>query len=203
MKKFFILIATAAALSFAASEPETHDGFFLSIALGFGYQNIDFVIDDWQSWPSNDAGTATDIDVKVGGRIVNNTLLHATLTGNTRTGTIGSGYESIKVNMSLFGLGVTHYFPGNFFATASAGISQFHANSNVRTFEATVAASANNTEDVNAGFGFQVGGGKEWWVSDNWAVGASAAFLYGFAYNLDDTKESSLGITARISVTWN
>ena len=208
MKNIFCIVAIASALSFAASEPKTHDGFFLSFALGMGYQAINFVADDGDNLHSlSESGAATDIDVKIGGRIANNTLLHLTLAGTTKTGTVGDDdyydNDDIKANMSLLGLGVTYYFSGNFFATGSIGISQFHANSDVRTFDATVNASANTPADVNSGFGFQVGGGKEWWVSDNWGIGASAALLFGFANTVYDDSESSLGITLRLTATWN
>lgn len=203
MKKIILSVLAAAAITFAQSEPHTHDGFFLSIALGMGYQSIDFVVEDWQEETDNKAGLATDIDVKFGGRISYNTLMHLTLAGTTKTGTTDYGEEfgDVKANMSLLGLGVTHYFENNIFITASCGVSQFHANSDVAIFTATVKNKA--SQDFNTGFGFQVGGGKEWWVSDNWGLGASAALLYGFASNLRDTKESSLGITLRFSATWN
>jgi len=203
MKKLLILVALATSLCFAQSEPHAHDGFFLSIALGMGYQSIDFVVEDWQEETDNKAGLATDIDVKFGGRISYNTLMHLTLAGTTKTGTTDYGKEfgDVKANMALLGLGVTHYFENNIFITASCGISQFHANSDVTIFSAMVKNKA--TQDVNTGFGFQAGGGKEWWVSDNWGIGASAALLYGFASNLKDTRESSLGITLRLSATWN
>lgn len=203
MKKLFFLVILAASFSFAQSEPRAHDGFFLNIALGMGYQSIDFVVEDWQSASDNEAGSATDIDVKIGGRISYNTLMHLTLAGTTRTETVDydDDYSDIKPNMSLLGLGVTHYFIGNFFASASCGISQFRANSDVPIFNATI--TNKNGEDINTGFGFQVAAGKEWWVSDNWGIGASAAFLYGFASNLAETKESSMGITLRLSATWN
>jgi len=203
MKKLLILVAMTASLCFAQSEPRTHDGFFLNMALGMGYQSIDFVVEDWQEETDNKAGLATDIDVKIGGKVSYNTLMHLTIAGTTKTGTTDydDEYENIKVNMSLLGLGVTHYFENNIFITASCGISQFHANSDVATFTAIV--KNKKSQDINTGFGFQVGSGKEWWVSDNWGIGASGALLYGFASNLRDTKESSLGVALRLSATWN
>ena len=205
MKKLLILVAIMTSLNFAASEPRTHDGGFLSIAIGMGYQSIDFVPDDREEVTHNVAGLATDIAFKLGGKVSYNTLLHLTLAGTTKTGTTNYGddrdYQNIRVNMALFGLGATHYFENNIFITASCGISQFHANDDIAVFSAIV--QSNTSQDINTGFGFQVGGGKEWWVSDNWGIGASAALLYGFASNLADARESSLGITLRLSATWN
>ena len=203
MKKLFMLTALAASFSFATSEPHVHDGFFLNFAMGMGYQSINFVPDDREEETDNIAGLATDIDVKLGGNVAYNTLLHLTLAGTTKTGTTNfeDDYKDLRVNMSLLGLGVTHYFENNIFITASCGISQFHVNEDIAVFSAIV--QSNTSPDINTGFGFQVGGGKEWWVSDNWGIGASAALLYGFASNLADAKESSLGITLRFSATYN
>ena len=84
MKKLIFLAILAVSLSFAQSEPQAHDGFFLNIALGMGYQSIDFVVEDWQKESDNESGLA--IDVKVGGRISYNTLMHLTLAGTTFKG---------------------------------------------------------------------------------------------------------------------
>jgi hypothetical protein len=206
MKKI-LLFLFAVSSAFAASQSRTHDGFFLNLNLGMGFQNIGFVVDDNQPVTTDKSGAATDIDIKIGGRIMENLLLHATLAGTTLTETF-KGYDSdsykikeIKANMSLFGIGATYYFVDNFMATVSLGISQFHANEDVATFHAVL--KNNGSQDENAGFGFQIGGGKEWWVSDEWGIGASISVLYGFASNLADTRESSFAISLRLSATYN
>ncbi len=201
MKKLLVLVAMAMSFGFAQSEPHTHDGFFLSIAMGFGYQNIDFVTNDYDDNTTNLSGTATDIDVKIGGRIANNLLLHMTLAGTTPTDSYSDDGDEYKTNMSLLGIGATYYFMYNFLATATLGISQFRFGDDIPTFDATV--KINNDRFSQSGFGFQLGLGKEWWVSDNWGIGATAALLYGFAYNLEDARDGSLSISARLTATWN
>lgn len=204
MKKVLLFITIAASCVFARSASKTHDGFFLNLSLGMGFQSIDFVVDDYQEDPSKASGSATDLDIKIGGRIMNNLLLHATLAGNTLTTSVNiSDDEEIKTtpNMSLFGIGATYYFPENFLATASFGVAQFHANENVTTFYASVASRAGN--DINTGLGFQIGGGKEWWIANEWGIGATASILYGFASNKSDANESSFAISLRLSVTYN
>lgn len=201
MKKALSLLSLAAASTFAASAPQTHDGFFLSIAMGLGYQNIDFVTSDYDDYTSNLSGAATDFDVKIGGRIANNLLLHMTLAGMTPTDSYDDDGDEYKTNMSLLGIGATYYFMDNFLATASLGISQFRFGDDIATFDATVNTSPDRYSQ--SGFGFQLGFGKEWWVSENWGIGATAALLYGFAYNLDDAREGSLSISARLTATWN
>lgn len=201
MKKLLAMVTFAAATAFATSAPQTHDGFYLSLAIGFGYQNIDFVTNDYDDETSNISGTATDMDVKIGGRIANNLLLHLTLAGMTPTDSYSDDDEEYKTNMSLLGIGATYYFMDNFLATASLGISQFRFSDDIATFDATV--KTNPGKYSQSGFGFQLGFGKEWWVSENWGIGATAALMYGFAYNLEDTRDGSLSISARLTATWN
>ena len=200
MKKI-LLFLFAFSSAFAASQPKTHDGLFLNLSLGMGYQSISFVVNDYQKDAINKSGAATDIDVKIGGKIANNLLAHLTLAGTTLTETF-KGYDSdFNVNMSLLGLGATYYFLDNFMATASIGLTQFHANKNVATFYANL--HTDYSADENAGFGLQIGGGKEWWIADEWGLGASVSILYGFAHNLADARESSFAISLRLSATFN
>lgn len=206
MKKILLLLAIAVSSVFASSAAKTHDGFFASLSMGLGYQSIDYVRGDYQFAPFSESGLATDLDVKIGGRIMNNLLLHATLAGTTLTEKfegVNSNSNSFKyrANMSLIGIGTTYYFLDNFLATASLGIAQFHANDNVMMFNATITSRFG--DDIHAGFGFQIGGGKEWWIANEWGVGATAAILYGFAHNDADATLSSFAISLRLTVTFN
>ena len=201
MKKSLSILALAAASTFAASALHTHDGFFLSFAMGLGYQNIDFVFDDYDDETSNLSGLSTDIDVKLGFKVANNLLMHMTLTGATPTDSYSDDGDEYKANMTLLGIGATYYFMDNYLATASLGIGQFRFNDDISIFDATF--KDNTDHNAQNGFGFQLGFGKEWWVSENWGIGATAALLYGFAYNLDDAREGSLSISARLTATWN
>lgn len=120
MKKVFILFATVASLCFGASAPHTHDGFFFSIAMGFGYQNIDFVTYDYDDDTYNMSGAATDIDIKIGFSATNSLAVHLTLAGDTPLDDMNFDGDDYNANMSLLGLGATYYFPNNFLASASS-----------------------------------------------------------------------------------
>lgn len=206
MKKILLLLTLVASYAFASSAAKTHDGFFASFSMGLGYQSIDYVRGDNQIVPFSESGLTTDFDFKIGGRIMNNLLLHATLAGTTLTEKFdgvnnNSNRFKYRANMSLFGVGTTYYFLDNFLATASLGIVQFHANDNVMMFNATVTSGF--SDDIHAGFGFQIGGGKEWWIADEWSLGATAAILYGFAQNDAEATLSSFAISLRLTVTFN
>ena len=201
MKKIFILFATVASLCFGASAPHTHDGFFFSIAMGFGYQNIDFVTYDYDDDTYNMSGAATDIDIKIGFSATNSLAVHLTLAGDTPLDDMNFDGYDYNANMSLLGLGATYYFPNNFLASASFGVGQFRFYDDIATFQAKVQASPDDYS--RSGLAFQIAGGKEWWISDNWGIGATASILYGFETNLADTRESSLSFTVRFTATFS
>ncbi|MBR4679506.1 MAG: outer membrane beta-barrel protein [Fibrobacter sp.] len=203
MKKLFMLTALAASFSFATSEPHVHDGGFLSIAMGMGYQSMDYTTYNYDEDTYGHSGFATDIDVKLGCSVTDMVAVHITLTGDTPTESVGEGRDDneVKANLSLLGIGTTLYFPGNYLASASLGIGQFRVYDDISTFHARVVS--NPDKYSRSGFAFQIAAGKEWWVSDNWGIGATAALLYGFETNLADARESSLSISLRFSATYN
>ena len=85
MKKFILALLATAAMAMA--ESHTHDGFFLNLALGFGYQG--FTYDANKAIYDMEAkGVSTEFDLKLGGCIATNTLLHATILGVTNNSEI-------------------------------------------------------------------------------------------------------------------
>jgi len=207
MKKIILSIALATICAFAASAPKTHDGFFASASLGLGYQNMDYVFSDYSQFSGNTSGLATDIDIKIGGNLfTDNFLLHMTLAGTTSMKTFpiyddDRDASDARANLSFFGIGATYYFLDNFLATASIGVGQLRIDE-VPPICGSVQFGANHPE-TTAGFAFQIGGGKEWWIADEWGIGATVAILYGTASNLADTKTSSFGISLRFTATYN
>jgi hypothetical protein len=45
--------------------------------------------------------------------------------------------------------------------------------------------------ETDSGFGVELLVGKEWWVSDNWGIGAAAQFIYGAMQDKDTFNTSS------------
>ena len=203
MKKVFLAILATAAMAMA--ESHTHDGFFLNLALGFGYQG--FTYDANKSRYDMEAkGVSTELDIKLGGRIATNTLLHATILGVTNTSEIeiktkggskvGSSSDKSE-NLSMLGVGLTYYLPENIFISGSVGFANFNLQDNTDEENHIEGATEN-------GIGVQIAAGKEWWVSDNWGLGVSVAFTYGAADDKDDMGEASAyGINVMFSATFN
>src|SRR5450759_1008191 len=108
-----------------------HKGFFLSMSVGPNFPSItDEVIGDYNL---KFKGTGAQFDLKIGGAIKENLILHATLTSNTISGpeitSSGSSQKTsnnLTLGETMIGGGITHYImPSNIFLSGSLGIGNF------------------------------------------------------------------------------
>jgi len=148
-----------------------HKGFFLSMSVGPNFPSItDEVVGDYNF---KFTGTGAQFDLKIGGAIVENLILHATLTSNTLSGPkISSGGSShstsndLTIGEAMIGGGITYYImPANIFLSGSLGMGNFTLIDN----ETSVS--------TDRGFSMQLKAGKEWWISKRWGLGV--ALTYG------------------------
>ena len=79
-------------------------------------------------------------------------------------------------------------------------MSEYHIDSDIATFTAKAEDIVGN---LVCGLAFQIGAGKEWWVSENWGIGVSMALLYGFDFGEYDYRDASTSVAIRFSATWN
>ncbi len=159
-----------------------HKGFFLSMALGGNYSNIDIVTES-SGISTELSGLGSVFDFKIGGALSENVILHGTLLSNDLTGpTIKSNLRGSKdykadntvyLSQFMLGIGLTYYDAENTFFSGSVGIGEF--------------TLVNESEDVDVssdgGIGVQIKAGKEWWVSRRWGLGA--ALYYNFVHDLN------------------
>jgi hypothetical protein len=145
----------------------THDGFYLRLHLGFGYTSM---------W-ANSAGTnvkisgdSAAIGITLGGAITDNLIIYGTMSGTTistpdvKMGNLSST-ENGDADSFGFGGGVAYYIqPTNVYVAATLLANKLEL------------SNSNGTVTNETDFGFGVEGivGKEWWVSDNWGIGAAA-----------------------------
>ncbi|MCL2651426.1 MAG: hypothetical protein FWD60_10445 [Candidatus Azobacteroides sp.] len=179
MKKVFLLLSFFLYLSSFCTiygqsgnvKFQQHTGFYLSMAIGpvFG----DISVDDGTKY----SGAGGQFDLKIGGAIKENLILHATLISNALTGpkVTYNGYtETVTDNMSInevmsLGGGLTYYFmPNNIFVSGTVGIGSF---SITDSSDSSINVSTDN------GFSMQLKVGKEWWISRKWGLGV--ALTYG------------------------
>ena len=206
MKKVVLILLAAVAMAMAESYPYTHDGFFLNISLGFGGQGMGMtgssMMDGYKMTIDGDAGgSAVEFGYKIGGRILPYTILHATMLTVGGDVEVDARYRGEQKSlefveyMTMVGIGVTYYiYPYNFFVSGSLGPVNFELindNAGIHSF-------------TEFGFGFQLAVGKEWWVSENWGLGASLSINYGSVdEDSEDLECSAFAITAKFSATFN
>lgn len=176
-KLLLFLIVTLFVFNVKAQEKKpyeyhNHDGFYLSMSVGPNFSGI-------RNNVVNDAiykysGTGSIFDLKIGGSINENLILHGTILTSSLSGPkIESNGENIKTSNSLsmdevmVGGGFTYYMlPSNIFVSVSAGVGGF--------------ALTDEEEDIDIstdkGFSFQLKLGKEWWISKNWAFGIGLSY---------------------------
>ena len=153
---------------------QRHTGFFLSMGLGPAFGKI---ISDMGGEQVDMSGTGAQFDLKIGGAIKENLILHATIISTSLNGpTVKSSYGmtgkttnnlSISENM-IIGGGLTYYvMPSNLFLSGTLGLGNY----TLSDIDSNVNGSTDN------GVSIQLKVGKEWWVSKKWGLGI--AFTYG------------------------
>jgi hypothetical protein len=162
------------------SGARTHDGFFLSLSPGvaFGESKADLTgaAGSWDNITYRGPGGI--MDLKVGGAIVPNFILSGDLIFRSVSGpeaeTIGGTStldEDVVLSDGTLGLGLTYYImPANIFLSGTIGVGRF-----VLT-NPTEDADDDESVETNPGLSFHAKIGKEWWVSDNWGLGAALGY---------------------------
>lgn len=174
-----------------------HDGFYLSLTGGAAFGTITLNATNAGFKKIELSGAGGQFDFKIGAVIAEEANLILSFDVITRAissptltldGTAVNTSSDVTASDVLFGAGITKYFmPGNIFISATVGVGQFSMELN------------NTTSNSQEGFGFQLKGGKEWWVSDNWALGAAAGLSYISAS--DKTDPSFPGYSGTLSTT--
>lgn len=166
-----LVFAAGISLPLAAhAAPETHDGFFLRLAGGYGYATFSEQGDGVEVVLK---GAAAGVDLAIGGAVTQNLVAHGTIFGSgVREPTVeidGSevGMSNASVTASVVGAGLTYYvMPLNLYLSGSLGLAQVSVEANGMRF------------DTDNGWGVDLVAGKEWWVSENWGLGIAAQITH-------------------------
>ncbi|MCT4602978.1 MAG: hypothetical protein N4A59_08780 [Marinifilum sp.] len=182
MKKILtIVLLTLATISQAQNLPmigkensTRHKGFFLSMALGASKLNMD--VDYERLHDFNFSGSGAIFDIKIGGTIARNLMLHGTLLSENLTGyKAKSSANQTEVDLSsdntittsMTGVGITYYTDQNWYMSSSIGYTNL-------TFE----YEDRDDYSPSSGLGFQLKAGKEWWVGPRWGLGFGVYYNY-------------------------
>ena len=205
MKKILLSIALAAISAFAVSAPKTHDGFFLNATMGAGYSSFEDKIEGGLGKMTCDGG-AFEASFKLGGTIAQNLILHATFSGDVLYSDLKlkSGYVDEKLahdgfNMLMLGAGLTYYLPiqENVYVSASFGVTDISITLNSNEY---------NFDNLDAGFGFNISAGKEWWINNELGLGIALSYTHHSAdgnYRGEKNEASSNSFALVASLTFN
>ena len=181
----------------SAGEPRVHDGgFFLRSTVGGGYART---ADEEEGDRIALKGVSGNFDVAIGAMVKKNFAVHATFGG---WGLVDPTFEfngqeevvtDTAMTMVMFGAGFTYYLgPSNTYLTACAGAASL-----IFDFEG-------ESHDSDTGVAFEVGLGKEWWVSDRWGIGLSGTAGYHSIPTGDSASHfKGPSFSVRFSATFN
>jgi hypothetical protein len=160
------------------AEAEKHDGFYFNFLLGGGYDESTLKYSD--STDAKYSGMAYMFKIKLGGAPVENFIIYG-LAGfynleNPKL-TIGSESETfnnIYVTHNEFGGGFCYYImPDNIFISADLTATQLGIGNTKAESDDEELKTSDTGWDLTLSFG------KEWWVSENWGVGAAIVATFG------------------------
>ena len=179
---------------------ETHDGFMLRLAAGLGSSSASEVLlsGGEVGW----RGLAGTFSLDIGGAVAGDLALHGRLasfvTFNPTVEVDGTDLgtaEDLSISFTLFGIGLTYYFmPVNIYLTGVVGISGVST-----TFR------GETRQGSYRGLGLNFDVGKEWWVSDNWALGvAGRLWMSSIAEDADEGEGAltTTGLLVMFSTTY-
>jgi hypothetical protein len=178
----------------------THDGFFLRLMMGAGYMKVASAS---SGYDLQAAGAVFGDTISLGASIGENLQLAWDTTvfmGDATTGGQSRAQYSTGAFFGLIQMGpaVSYYFmPDNIYIAGSFGLGGVFL-SERRDGQAEV------DHRMKMGWGATVSGGKEWWTSDNWGLGAVGRLTYA------QSREETTGclfrgynFTVAFSATYN
>ncbi len=175
------LLATSSppAQAIQRAEAFTHDDIYARLSVGPGYTTL-LSLDRGTRYRA--FGATISIEASIGGEVAEDLLLHLTalhwsllapshtVNGSSVTGTGGQG-SAIAV-----GPGFTYYImPWNIFASLSIGLGRMFM---TKPSEQVPGGGPPVAYASDTGWMVHISAGKEWWVDEQWLLGASAYLMY-------------------------
>jgi hypothetical protein len=183
---FLVLLANSS-FSQTKNQARQHEGFFMRFLLGVGQGKV--VIEDVEGSDMEFTGSPIGGRIQIGGSVSENLIVFGEVGGaNFSEPTITwKGDEGLLTgkDMSIndFGVGISYYImPTNFFLSGSITMSKDRIKTKNDNDQTETEAT------TESGLGFYLSAGKEWWVSDKWALGCAV-----FAQISNATDKSSTG----------
>lgn len=186
---------------------ETHDGFYLRLHLGLGYTRM---ATSAEGSKFKISGSSSSFGLALGGSITPNLVIYGALSFASISDptTTVDGVEEDDGDSEVFlgglGVGAAYYvLPVNAYIAGTVLASSFN-----RTYTDVNLVEQNDTSE--GGLGLELLVGKEWWVSENWGLGAALQLHYSSMKDKDIIKNvvesprwTTTSIALLLSATFN
>ncbi len=197
---FAAVLLTASAAVAQDDENRTgfhkHDGFYLRLQLGGGYNYADAANEDVAV-----KGGAFGLNLEIGYAILENFILYGKLYGTSVSNpdieigdvTVEGTDDDVSSNFSALGVGATYYImPANIYVSGAISASQL-----------SITEDGDTIAETDSGPALHLGVGKEWWVSRNWGLGLGAELALGRIRSDNDDDWNVTSATLFLSGTFN
>lgn len=193
-----------------ADDARTHEDFYLSLSLGPVFGQVQSKIPVKYATFANPqgktifSGTGAEFDLRMGTSISPHFILYGHIMSKAIVGPeirpVGGSKpqrsDQVALYETMMGAGILHYWkPRNIFAAVSLGLGNFE-----------IIDSRPNTAygSIKSKYGpsVQLKLGKEWWVSDSWAIGISTGYSSTFVNNRVNNFTEQLS-SNRFSISLN
>jgi hypothetical protein len=151
-----------------------HDGFYLRMMIGPGYTHMG------TSAAGTDvslSGAGLGLNLAVGGALSENLaifgdiIINSAVNPERKIGATSTSLTDRTANAQGIGAGLAYFImPANAFIAGSLMLAS-------SSLDDTSGDESRTLEESEAGFGLNLVGGKEWWVSDNWGLGVAGQFF--------------------------
>jgi hypothetical protein len=175
----------------------THDGFFMRLALGAGGASASKSGEKY-------SGGSLALGAAFGGAITQHLILYGEVFGHSvhepkhKVGSAAADTaKGVDMEISGVGPGVAYYFmPLNLYLSGTLLLQQ------VSLSDSNDSNSTLNLTNVGLAASLMVG--KDWWVSENWGLGAAAQLLLGSAKDrYVDSNWTTAALALMFSATYN
>lgn len=190
----FTLLASS-----ATAAPRTHDGFYLRLAIGAGYESLN--IDGGSSGSELGlGGFGGGTSIALGGMVTENLAINADIFAGvvvnpsvTQNGEDIGDTNDTSVSLAAFGVGATYYFmPINLYVAGSIGVGTATITVEGLSFESDPGLAAN------------IMVGKEFWVGREWGIGIAGQFIFAnIPTTADDSSATFTAFNLMFSATFN
>lgn len=169
----------------AAAAPETHDGFYLQLDLGFGYLSSSAEIGAQTiTYSGATVPSALLMGGTVGPVVIGGGLFTDYAFSPSASVEGGQSIPLDDVSLTLIGIGVF----ADIYPDPNKGL-HFQPFIGWGGLEASVSGNAGGSDPT--GLVLAVGAGYDWFVSDNWSIGVMGRFGYA-PLKLNDTSYSTI-----------